>query len=394
MKNDQRRLLIAGLTLAAASSATVGEESPSSILTASSSTTLSGYVDTSAHWNLGTGNANLPYYTPNVQPGTGKADGFNLNVVSLTLNKSVGEADWGAGYNAQLLFGPDAVAYNTSVTASEVSDFSLKDAYVLLRAPLGNGLDVKVGTFTQFLGYEVFETANNPNYTKSYCYTLEPVQMTGATASYQVTPFLLASFAIADAWSSGINSRAFPPFGDRAESFKTYMGSLLVTAPPEMGFLQGSTLLGAIASGYDAVFDVNRVSWYIGGTFNTPLPGVKLGAAHDYVNLKDNSISGSAHDSGYQHATALYLQYQATEKLSLNTRAEYFSQSAYLVGTAAAVGLPKQAFEITQTVQYDLWKNVITRLEFRWDHAADSSDSFSNGVDNAYLLAANVIYRF
>ena len=49
------------------------EEKPSSVLTALSSTTLSGYVDTSAHWNLGTGNANLPPYTPNGQPGGTKA---------------------------------------------------------------------------------------------------------------------------------------------------------------------------------------------------------------------------------------------------------------------------------------------------------------------------------
>jgi len=42
-------------------------------------------------------------------------------------------------YNATLLFGPDAVGYNTSVGAVN-SDFSLKDTYVELHAPLGMGL--------------------------------------------------------------------------------------------------------------------------------------------------------------------------------------------------------------------------------------------------------------
>ena len=33
---------------------------------------------------------------------------------------------------------------------------------------------------------------------------------------------------------------------------------------------------------------------------------------------------------------------------------------------------------VTATVQYDLWKNVLSRVEFRWDHALDGTDSFGN----------------
>src|SRR5512141_1066628 len=134
MTNNLVPLFLTGAALVAFPSVISAEESPNPMLTAASSTTLSGYVDTSAHWNLGTGNARLPFYTPNVVPGTTKADGFNLNVVALTLNKPVGEGDWGAGYNATLLFGPDAVGYNTSFTSTGISDFSLKDTYVTLHA--------------------------------------------------------------------------------------------------------------------------------------------------------------------------------------------------------------------------------------------------------------------
>jgi len=41
------------------------EEKPNQLLTALSSTTISGYVDTSAHWNPGTGNANNPAFAFN-----------------------------------------------------------------------------------------------------------------------------------------------------------------------------------------------------------------------------------------------------------------------------------------------------------------------------------------
>ena len=71
--------------LAAAATAAVGlpslaqaDEKPSSAVSALTETTLSGYVDTSAQWNFGTGNANNPAYAFG---GPSKADGFNLNVV-------------------------------------------------------------------------------------------------------------------------------------------------------------------------------------------------------------------------------------------------------------------------------------------------------------------------
>ncbi len=370
------------------------DESTNAVLTALSATTLSGFVDTSAHWNLGTGNGTLPPYTPNGQPGGTKADGFNLDVIALTLNKPAGEG-WSAGYNATLLFGPDAVGYNTSVTATSISDFSLKDTYVDLHAPIGNGLEVKLGTYTEILGYEVFEAGNNPNYTRSYGYAIEPTQMTGMLATYQVSSALLVNFGICDAWSAGVNARSFPA---KAESFKTYMGSMTFTAPTNWGVLSGSTVSGGVINGWDAVNAVTKTSFYIGGTFNTPITNVKLGVAYDYVALYDNNLGpgGAAEDSGYQNAIGGYISWQATEKLGLYTRGEYFSQSGYLADdfVAAGIGLPKRAFEVTETIQYDLWKNVLARAEFRWDHAADASNIYSTGRDNAYLIAANIIYKF
>jgi hypothetical protein len=368
--------------------------------TALSTTTISGYVDTSMQWNPGTGNQNLPAYTPNGKPGGTKADGFNFNVVALTLSKPAGEEAWSAGYNATLLFGPDAVGYNNSLmgtaNAAAASDFSLKDTYVDLHAPLGNGLDIKLGTYTEVLGYEVFETGNNPNYTRSYGYEIEPTQMTGLLATYQVCSGLSVSGSICDAWSAGVNARSNPP---KAESFKTYMGSVTFNCPTNFGFLSGSTLSGGAINGFDAVNGVDKTSLYIGGTLNTPIPNVKVGAAYDYVMLGPNNIGGAFNQSGYQGAFGLYLSWQATEKLSLFTRGEYFAESGYLAAGGIA-GTAASAFEVTETLQYDLWKNVLARLEFRWDHA-EHGNGFGGTTagaaptgNNAFMLAANFVYKF
>src|SRR2546430_6217817 len=114
------------------------EEKPSSVLTALSSTTLSGYIDTSAQWNFGTGNANLPPYAFG---GSSKADGFNLNVVRLVLEKPTEPTEaWSAGYKADLIFGPDANSLATQ-SSGTAADFGVKQAFVALHAPVGNGLD-------------------------------------------------------------------------------------------------------------------------------------------------------------------------------------------------------------------------------------------------------------
>ena len=229
-------------------------------LTALSSTTLSGYVDTSAQWNPGTGNANLPPYAFG---GPTKADGFNLNVAKLTLaNDIVPEDAWGAGYKADLIFGPDANSFSTqSSLATGKSDFGVKQAYVALRAPVANGLNFKLGVWDTIIGYEVFESGNNPNFTRSYGWTLEPVTHTGLLASYQFSELVTASAGVANTHGPQINERGLPSLGPKAESYKTYMGSLTLTAPEAMGFLAGSTLSGCVVNGFNSALG-NETSYY------------------------------------------------------------------------------------------------------------------------------------
>jgi hypothetical protein len=85
----------------------------------------------------------------------------------------------------------------------------------------------------------------------------------------------------------------------------------------------------------------------------------------------------------------------------LHARGEYFSQTEHFISS----GLPSKVFAATATIQYDLWKNVLSRVEFRWDHSADGNPAyagtpFSPGfltgptLKNAYALIANIIYKF
>jgi hypothetical protein len=401
MKLNAGTLGLLGAGIVSLPAVAQAEEKPSSVVTALTATTLSGYVDTTAQWNIGTGNAN----TPNYAFSQGKADGFNLNVVRLVLEKPVEAANaWGAGYKVDLWAGPDANVLSTQSTlASGKSDFAVKQAYVALHTPVGNGLDFKLGVWDSIMGYEVSDAPSNPNYTRSYGYTMEPVSHTGLQATYQFSDWLSATAGIANTFGPTINGRAFfgpaniaaGTQGPQAESYKAYMGTVTLTAPTNWGVLAGSTLTGSIMNGYNSGVSTNgadQTSFYVGATFNTPVTGLKVGAAYDYAGISRQPLTSQT--SAYANAVGIYATYQLTEKLSLNGRGEYASAS-----TAAAFGTTK-VVETTATLQYDLWKNVLSRLEFRWDHSADGSNAYGGSVagspdeKNSYILLANIAYKF
>ena len=116
MKFNKWTVALAALGVVSLASAAKAEEKASPVMTALASTTISGYVDTSAEWNPGTGNANLPPYKFN---SPSKADGFNLDVIQLRIDKPLDESDWAAGYRADLWFGPDANVLGTSSTGMQ-----------------------------------------------------------------------------------------------------------------------------------------------------------------------------------------------------------------------------------------------------------------------------------
>ena len=133
-------------------------------------------------------------------------------------------------------------------------------------------------------------------------------------------------------------------------------------------------------------------SYYLGATVNTPVTGLKLGACYDYAGVSGQPITAGA--SGYANAVGLYASYQLTEKLSLYGRGEYATAST------PSTFMARRVLEATGTLQYDLWKNVLSRVEFRWDHAADGSSPYGGSVvglgtrKNSFILLADIAYKF
>ena len=406
MKTNKWTLGLAAVGLVSNLSVVKAEEKLNPLQTALSSTVISGYIDTSMHWNPGTGNSAPPQLGAAGRPFNAafKQDGFNVNVVDITLEKPLNENTWSAGYKVELWIGPDAVAFNPA-TAAAGGDLALKQAYVSLRAPLGNGIDFKIGTFDSIIGYEVANAGSNPNYTRSYGYSIEPTQHTGILAAYQINKCIGLTVGIANTFDPGLSTRSTTAGGHVNEGFKTYMGAITLTAPKSFGPWAGSALYFGIISGQDTVPVTgaiqppsNQTSYYLGATLNTPVKGLKFGASYDYGVAPRQDLNGFTPGLNTE-AVALYLSYQATGKLSLHARGEYFRINPVIPASVPQLaGLPSEAIAFTGTIQYDLWANVLSRLEVRWDHSTAGSAGvakpFNASDKNAFLIAANIIYKF
>jgi hypothetical protein len=392
MKCNQWTVALIGAGLVSLPAISHAEEQQNSVLTALSATTLSGYVNTAVHYVPGTGKTTAAYSYGGWAPGNAgqKDDGFNLNNVDLTISKPLGAEPWSAGYKAEVWFGPDANALANNSLGINTSDFNVRNAYVELGIPVGNTIDVKLGVWDTIIGYEVGNAGDNPNYTRSWGYTIEPTQHTGLLANYKVCDWLSVAGGVANTWDSKINGRM------PAEAMKTYMGAITLTAPESMGVLKGATLTAGAIDGRPAGgTSPDRTSIYVGATIPTPITGLAFGAAWDHLNLADKA-GVSTHDTDVY---GLYVAYKATEKLAINFRGEYVHWGD-LPGVSSDGGVDPfspgdEVLGLTATLDYSLWKNVVSRLEYRWDHDLKDDKHFGNGTkDNDHLLALNVIYKF
>jgi hypothetical protein len=399
---------LAAVGLVSLGSAVQAEEAQhqmNQVMTAGSATTLSGYVDTSMIWKFGTGNENLPgraFDGGPLSPGGNKLDGFNLNVVEIQLEKPLSEDQWAAGYRVQLLVGQDANNYNTSpfgATGGGSSDFSLKDAYVALRVPAGNGIDFKVGSFSTVIGYESFESYLNPNYSRSFGWQLEPTQHTGVLASYKASDAVSLSAGVANTYNAGINARPTRDAGiagagtSASESEKTYLASVSITAPDSWGFLKGSAWYAGLINGL-ASNSKDTTSAYVGGSLNTPVEGLSVGGAFDYRFDGPNTVTIG---NNWAYAVAGYGSFQANEKWKFNARVDYTegSDGTYYNRVGAN---QNRLGAFTLTSDYALWANVISRAELRWDHSMSGDKPYGGSTTpnqkNAVTLALNLIYKF
>jgi len=389
-------------------SVVTADESPISTLV--SGTTIGGAVDTSAQWKPSSGSTMANRFA-NTAPD--HYNGFNLEYVELRIEKPLDEGQWSAGYKAELWFGQDAALLPGSLGGQNLA---IKQAYVTMRAPLGNGLDFKIGQVDSLIGYESLSLYKNPNFSRSLGSYIEPWSQTGIVASYQAAEWVGLSGSIANSAYGNMNSKEpwtsggwYTPanlnMGTKGNGLLTYSGAVTFKAPESWGWLAGSALYGGIVDSL-VTNQRNYMNYYAGLSLPTPIKEVTLGFAYDFGDRSNDYYGAGGVQNTYAQAVSGYISWQVTEKLRFNTRVEYANASSSQYGVwitplpgediGYTVGSRERPLGLTGTLEYQLWDNVVSRLEALWDRnliGTGNSGPF-NGNNNSVLLMANIAYKF
>lgn len=351
---------------------------------------LSGYVDVTHTYNFNSPDTR----TNRARVFDRHTNSFNLNAVELAFQKPV-SAESRVGYRSDLFFGNDSEVITSTGLGSTGDEFDLQQAYVEILVPTSNinpsfnDLDLKVGKFVTMNGAEVIESKDNWNTSRSLLFGYAiPFTHTGARGTYTFDNGWDLALGVVNGWDITDDN-------NNGRTIETHFGFNNLALPGDASLtvaLQGYS--GPEQAGDDDslrnLFDMVLI-------YKTPWKPLTLMYNFDYANEEDLISSPKTNaltDSANWYGHAVYARYDINEKWSLGGRYEYFNDDD---GVRVLSGTPADYWEMTSTLEYRPWKNLITRLEFRYDDASRNlffDSSVSGFSDNQSTISGEAMYLF
>ena len=240
----------------------------------------------------------------------------------------------------------------------DTTPIDLVQAYAAYKIPIGSGLTIKAGKFVTLLGYEVIESPSNLNFSRSFMFGFAiPFTHVGALLSYSFGDWLTLTAGPVVGWDVAKDNN----------SAMSVTGQISLT--PIKDFATALTFI----TGPEQNSNNHNVRTVLDWTLNyTAIKNLTLGANVDYGwEYKEPSLVGA----GLSDTTAKwwgiagYAAYDWTDKFRTALRGEYFRDSDSARTAARAPGLKTSLWETTATVQYNVWKGLFARVEYRHDQA-------------------------
>ena len=343
-----------------------------------------GFVDTSFNWNFvnpgtpaggtnATGNSTLRAFDR-------ESDTFDINNIQLNMYRPAPDAG-GVGFRTEFMYGTDA-GIAQSAPFDTTSSFSIQEAYVELKAPIGSGLTVWAGKFATLMGAEVIENYQNWNSSRSYLFNLAiPFTHTGARAFYNwMGGKVQTVVGLVNGWDNVIDNNKFKDIEAQVKWIPTENFNIA------QNFMAGSQV----------VDDVGDTRWLFDTVatwtpFPKDLPKLHLMGNFDYA-IQDRGAKGAVGngDASWE-GYALYGKYDLYDWLTLAARWEQFWDGK---GVRTGTANLSQLWEMTYTADIKVYKNLLTRLEYRHD-AGSTSVAFDNGTaNNQDTVGVSMIYLF
>jgi len=296
-------------------------------------------------------------------------EGYSFNMAEISIKKDPSDR-YRFGYGFVLTGGQDAQKNhaigifrdkNDIFPFRNTSKIDLQEVYVSYKVPAGSGLTVKGGKFATLIGYEVIESPNNLNFSRSLLFYATPFTHVGALATYPITDGLSVTAGPVVGWDIADDNNGTPSWTGQfaLTPIKDLITNLNWISGKEYSF---DALGGLRHGGVRTLLDL--VVTYTG------IKNLTLGANVDYAWEKNEGFLKAINTREGHDATwwgcASYVAYDWTEVLRTALRAGYFTDPT---GARTGAGQKVSLWETTATVQYKIWKGLVGRLEYRHDQA-------------------------
>jgi hypothetical protein len=325
---------------------------------------LFAYVENSIIWNMGRSGRG---HTNNQLRFYDNEDGYTFNMAEFSIKKDPSEK-YPFGYGLVMTAGIDPQknhalgifrGINDQYPFRNTEKFDLQEAYLSAQIPIGSGLTIKGGKFVTLLGYEVIESPNNLNFSRSFLYSFSiPLTHVGGLFSYSL-PWLTITAGPVVGWDVAKDNNTAPSATGQFAStaVKDLSLSLNWITGPEQYHNNGNprTVFDFIAA-YTGVKNLTlALNADYGWEYNDP----------NLVPTRSNS------NDPWWWGVAGYVAYDWLEPLRTVLRVEYFQDTQGVRTLAAPTGAGSRValWEVTATVQYKIWKGLVARLEYRHDNA-------------------------
>ena len=231
----------------------------------------------------------------------------------------------------------------------------LQQAYLTAVLPIGSGLTVDVGKFVTHMGYEVIESKDNWNYSRSFLFAYAiPYYHTGIQLTYPVSSALSATVHILNGWNSVVDNNHSQTLGL----------TLNYTVSPNTSIIFNG--IDGFEQAYLAPYGKRDVADFIvNQTINDML---SLGLNADYGQER---IGGSKGPLETWKGAAIYGKCTMNSKSSLALRAEVYTDPYLWTLNGYGAVAPTNPFdtketltEVTLTYEYHLFDPLITRVSF------------------------------
>ena len=380
---------------------------------------VSGFVDVAYTQNLNNPNSNLNQgriFDTN-------SNAFMPHLAQIMLERPADAAGSGvdrAGFRARLNFGSDArvtkarTDFQTGTVNSEVDFQELYAEYI---APIGNGLKIQFGKMNTLIGYEVINSPENANFSRSFMFgTGQAFTTTGVRFTYTFNPLVTASLGVVNGWDNiddNNNAKTIEYLVALTPHEKFGVSWYGAYGPEQASRKYGDPLQGGSVAGNPSA------QRFANGLIITLKPTDKDTVVFEpyYVNEASNparagnpNLKANARWNGL----ASYLIHDFDEQWSARLRGEIFEDAggsrvctgtwnnaggtntcAGATNTTASTPVSQTLWGVTPTLQFKPVPSLITRVEYRYDKSDKNVFLYgSRETNHQETLSFQVIYLF